>query len=88
MSIASRSTGREEDTDSSRLLPRPETMATDTRPQKITFAEMRDSGVRGLVIYYADYHPGHSIAISGERWPGRAALLLSCCRRLPSRFGS
>jgi len=25
------------------------------RPQKITFAEMRDMGVRGLLIYCADY---------------------------------
>ena len=26
------------------------------RPTKITFAEMRDSGVRGLLIYCADSH--------------------------------
>ena len=26
------------------------------RPTKITFAEMRDSGVRGLLIYYTDCH--------------------------------
>jgi hypothetical protein len=26
-----------------------------TRPQKITFAEMRDTGVRGLLIYCSDY---------------------------------
>jgi hypothetical protein len=25
-------------------------------PQKITFAEMRFSGVRGLLIYCSDYH--------------------------------
>ena len=25
------------------------------RPQKITFAEMREMGVRGLLIYCADY---------------------------------
>jgi hypothetical protein len=25
------------------------------RPQKMTFAEMRDMGVRGLLIYCADY---------------------------------
>ena len=30
------------------------------RPQKITFAEMRESGVRGLLIYCADYHCSHS----------------------------
>jgi hypothetical protein len=26
------------------------------RSQKITFAEMRDMGVRGLLVYCADYH--------------------------------
>jgi len=32
------------------------------RPQKITFAEMRDMGVRGC----ADYRCSHSVAISGD----------------------
>jgi hypothetical protein len=32
------------------------------RPTKITFGEMRDSGVRGLLVYCADYRCGHSIA--------------------------
>jgi hypothetical protein len=35
------------------------------RPQKITFAEMRDMGVR-LVVYCADYRCSHSIAISAD----------------------
>ena len=39
------------------------------RPQKITFGEMRDMGVRGLLIYCADYRCSHSIAISGDEWP-------------------
>jgi hypothetical protein len=34
-----------------------------TRPQKITFGEMRESGVRGVLIYCADYHCSHSIAV-------------------------
>jgi len=34
------------------------------RPQKITFG-----GVRGLLIYCADYHCSHSIAISADQWP-------------------
>ena len=38
------------------------------RPQKITFAEMREMGVRGLLIYCADYRCSHSIAISADRW--------------------
>jgi bifunctional non-homologous end joining protein LigD len=39
------------------------------RPQKITFAEMRASGVRGLLIYCSDYHCSHWTAISGDQWP-------------------
>jgi hypothetical protein len=39
------------------------------RPQKITFAEMRSSGVAGLLVYCSDYKCGHHIAISGDRWP-------------------
>lgn len=36
------------------------------RPTKITFAEMRESGVRGILIYCADYRCSHSIAIRGD----------------------
>jgi hypothetical protein len=43
------------------------TMATLAGPQKITFAEMRESGVRGLLVYCADYRPSHSIAVSADR---------------------
>jgi len=39
------------------------------RPQKITFAEMRESGIRGLLVYCADYRCSHSITISGDAWP-------------------
>jgi len=35
-----------------------------TRPQKISFADMRDMGVRGLLIYCTDFKCSHSIAIS------------------------
>ncbi len=38
------------------------------RPQKITLGEMRSIGVRGLLIYCADYYCSHSIAISADRW--------------------
>ena len=44
------------------------------RPQKITFGEMRDMGVRGLLIYCADYRCSHSIGISGDAWPDDARL--------------
>ena len=44
------------------------------RPQKITFAEMRDMGVRGILIYCADYRCSHSIAISADGWPNDVRL--------------
>jgi hypothetical protein len=44
-------------------------LTAPTRQQKITLGEMRSSGVRGLLIYCADYHCSHSIAISADRWP-------------------
>ena len=36
------------------------------RPQQITFVEMRDLGVRGVLIYCADYRCSHSIAIIAD----------------------
>jgi hypothetical protein len=44
------------------------------RPQKIIFAEMRDMGVRGILVYCADYQCSHSIAISGDGWPDELRL--------------
>ena len=41
----------------------------DPHPQKITFAEMRESGVHGLLVFCADCRCSHSIAVSGDRWP-------------------
>jgi hypothetical protein len=35
---------------------------------------MREMGVRGLLIYCADYRCSHSIAISGDGWPDDARL--------------
>jgi hypothetical protein len=43
-------------------------------PQKIIFAEMRASGVRGLVVYCLDHHCSHYIAISRDRWPDDVRL--------------
>jgi hypothetical protein len=39
------------------------------RPQKITFADMREQGVRGLLTYCADYRCSDSLTISGDAWP-------------------
>jgi len=44
------------------------------RQQEITFAEMRDMGVLGLLVYCADYRCSHSIAISGDGWPDDVRL--------------
>jgi hypothetical protein len=44
------------------------------RPQKITFADMRDMGVRGLLIYCSDYRCSHLITMSGDSWPDDVRL--------------
>jgi len=49
-------------------------MPADTRPQKITLAEMRAAGVRGLLVYCSDYRCSHHIAMSGDRWPDDVRL--------------
>src|SRR6202007_447060 len=51
------------------LLGKSSPMPEPTRPQKITFAEMRESGVRGLIVYCQNYRCSHWIRISGDRWP-------------------
>jgi hypothetical protein len=38
------------------------------RPQNITFADMRDMGVRGLLIYCSDYKCSHLFTMSGDQW--------------------
>jgi hypothetical protein len=42
---------------------------TMDRPQKITFADMRGMGARGLLIYCSDYKCSHLVTMSGNRWP-------------------
>jgi hypothetical protein len=45
-----------------------------TRQQKITFGEMRESGVDRILIYCADYKCSHSKAINADRWPDDVRL--------------
>jgi hypothetical protein len=45
-----------------------------TRQKKITFAEMRAAGVRGLLIYCSDYTCSHSTTMSADRWPDDVRL--------------
>jgi hypothetical protein len=40
-----------------------------TRQEKITLGEMRAMGVRGLLVYCADYKCAHLARITGDRWP-------------------
>jgi hypothetical protein len=42
--------------------------------QKITFGEMRSSGVRGILIYCADYTCSHHVAVQADRWPDHVRL--------------
>ena len=39
------------------------------RPSKITFGEMREMGVRGVVVYCQDFKCSHSTAVSAARCP-------------------
>jgi hypothetical protein len=41
---------------------------------KITFREMRASGVRGVLVYCSNYQCSHWTAISGDRWPDGVRL--------------
>ena len=50
------------------------TMTTDDYPQKITFGEMRASGVRDVLVYCRDHRCSHHIAISADFWPDHLRL--------------
>jgi hypothetical protein len=56
------------------LLTRVDKAHAMTRPQKISLGEMRASGVRGLLIYRADYKCSHSIAMNADQWPDDTRL--------------
>jgi hypothetical protein len=49
-------------------------MMAPARQVKITFAEMREQGVRGLLIYCTDFTCSHSTAISGDPRPDDVRL--------------
>jgi hypothetical protein len=56
-------------------------MATLASPQKITFAEMRESGARGLFVYCADYRCCQSVQLSGISPLKRPRLTISFADR-------
>lgn len=41
----------------------------DGRRVKITLGEMREMGVRGILVYCANYRCGHSLMLSADLWP-------------------
>ena len=43
-------------------------------PTKITLGEMRSSGVRGLLVYCADYKCAYAVRIAADRWPDHIRL--------------
>ena len=45
-----------------------------TAPQKITFGEMRESGVRYVLIYCRDHRCSHHVEIIADRWPDDVRL--------------
>jgi hypothetical protein len=51
-------------------MPRPVRRGSSThadgRPLKITFGEMREMGLRGVLVYC---HCGHHVALDADRWP-------------------
>src|SRR5450755_2881067 len=42
--------------------------------RKSPLAEMRASGVRGVLVYCSDYRCSHSTAINADRWPDHVRL--------------
>ena len=48
-----------------------------TYPQKITFGELRASGVRDVLVYCCDHRCCHHITISADQWPDHERLRTS-----------
>jgi hypothetical protein len=46
----------------------------DDARTKITLGEMRDSGVRGVLIYCSDYKCSHMVGIGADQWPEQLRL--------------
>jgi hypothetical protein len=44
------------------------------REQKITFEEMRESGMFGVVVFCSDYRCSHSTTLPADRWPDHVRL--------------
>ena len=44
------------------------------RPQKITLGEMRESGMRRILVYCGEFRCSHHIDISADQWPDEVRL--------------
>jgi hypothetical protein len=49
-------------------------MPTDPRRTKITFGEMRASGLSGVMVYCADYRCSHLVKLNADRWHDQVRL--------------
>ena len=45
-----------------------------TNPQKITFGEMRSTGVRDVLIYCRDHRCSHQFETNADGWPDDVRL--------------
>jgi hypothetical protein len=45
-----------------------------TYPQMIIFGEMRESGLRDVLIYCRDHRCSHHVEVSADRWPDHVRL--------------
>ena len=45
-----------------------------TLPQKITFGELRKTGVHHVLVYCRDHRCSHHIEVSADRWPDHVRL--------------
>jgi hypothetical protein len=61
-----------------RRMPELTRRSEERRQQKITLGEMRASGVRGLLIYCADYKCAHAVRLTADRWPDHIRLSQVC----------
>lgn len=43
-------------------------------PQKITFGELRESGVHHVLVYCRDHRCSHHVEVNADRWPEHVRL--------------
>jgi len=56
-----------------------------TYQQKITFGEMRESGVRDALIYCRDHHCSHHVEANADGWPDHPVATIPACTGTASR---